>query len=159
MTSRAQALAQKIEAFNREVIACVHDCKDADWTRKCEAEDWPLGVVARHVGDGHYRVGALARLIIQGETLPAWTMEEVIQMGNDHARKHAECTKEDVLSILENNGRALVDYVAALSEDDLDARGTLALLGGEISAQQILEMLVLHSGGDHLQSMRTTLAS
>jgi hypothetical protein len=34
----------------------------------------------------------------------------------------------------------------------------LALLGGDISAQQILEMLVLHSGGDHLKSMRATLA-
>lgn len=158
MTSRGQALAQKIEDFNREVIACVRDCKDADWAKICKAEDWPFGVVARHVGDGHYRVGELARLIIKGEALPEWTMEEIIQMGNDHAREHADCTKEDVLSILENNGRSLTAYVAALTDDDLDARGRLALLGEDISAQQILEMLVLHSGGDHLQSMRATLA-
>ena len=159
MTSRAQDLADKIEAFNRDVINCVRDCTEADWVKTCAAEDWPLGVVARHLGDGHYRVGELARLIIKGEALPEWTMEEIVQMGNDHARQHAACTKEEVLSILEKNGRALTEYVAALSEDDLDARGTLALLGGDISAQQILEMLVLHSGGDHLKSMRATLAA
>ncbi len=158
MTSRAQELARKIEAFNRDMIACVRECKDADWNKNCEAEDWSFGVVARHVGEGHYRVGDLARLIIKGEALPEWTMEEIVQMGNDHARKHADCTKEEVLSILEENGRSLMTYVAALSEDDLDAQGRLALLDGDISAQQILEMLILHSGGEHLKSMRTTLA-
>ncbi|MDJ0722610.1 MAG: maleylpyruvate isomerase N-terminal domain-containing protein [Desulfobacterales bacterium] len=158
MTSRAQQLARKIEAFNRDMLACVRECTDADWVKNCEAEDWTVGVVARHVGEGHYRVGDLARMIINGEALPEWTMEEIVQMGNDHARKHADCSKEEVLSILEENGRALAEYVAALSEDDLDARGNLALLGGDISTQQILEMLILHSGGDHLKSMRTTLA-
>ncbi len=158
MTSRAQALAQQIEDFNREVMACVRDCQDADWVRKCEAEDWSVGVVARHVGDGHYRVVELAKMIIGGDPLPEWSMEDVIQMGNDHARKHASCTKEEVLSILETNCRSLINYVSSLTEDDLDRKGQMNLIGGEVSAQQILEMLILHSGGDHLKSMRATMA-
>ena len=81
-------------------------------------------------------------------------MENVIQMGNDHARAHADCTKEEVLSILEANGRSLGEYIASLTEDDLDRKGKMTLIGGEVSAQQILEMLILHSGGEHLESIR-----
>ena len=158
MNSRAQALSRKIEAFNRDMIDCVRNCSDADWQKICKAEDWTVGVVARHVGDGHYRVVDLTRMIINGDPLPEWTVEDVVQMGNAHARKHADCTREEVLAILEQNCRSLVEYLATLTEDDLDRKGQIALIGGEVSAQQILEMLILHSGGEHLESMRTTIS-
>ena len=158
MNSRAQALIRQIETFNRNVIDCVRNCSDTDWRKICQAEDWPVGVVARHLGDGHYRVVELARMIIQGDPLPEWTMEDIIQMGNDHAREHADCTREEVLAILEQNARALIAFVDTLSEEELDRKGHLTLMASEVSAQQILEMLILHSGGDHLESIRSTVA-
>ena len=157
MNARAQAMARQFQTFNRDVIDCVQNCNDADWHKICAAEAWPVGVVARHPGDGHYRVVELAKMIIQGDPLPDWSMEDVIRMGNDHARDHADCTRPEVLAILETNGRALQEYVATLSEADLDRKGQMALAGGEISAQQIMEMLILHSGGEHLTSMRATI--
>ncbi len=158
MSARIDALTQKINSFNQDMIDFVRQCSDADWRKVCKAEDWPVGVVARHVGDGHYRVVELAKMIIHGDPLPEWSMENVIQMGNDHARAHADCTKEEVLSILEANGRSLSDYIASLTEDDLDRKGKMTLIGGEVSAQQILEMLILHSGGEHLESIRNAIS-
>ncbi len=157
MSARAQALAEKIEAFNRDFIDCVHNCNDADWQKTCQAEDWPVGVVIRHVADGHYGVMALAQMIIKGDPLPELTMETVIQMGNDHARDHADCTREEVLALLEKNGRAVSEFIANLTEDELDRQGQMALLGGVVSAQQIMEMLILQSGGDHLSSVRAAI--
>lgn len=158
MNLRAQALAEKIQTFNRDLIDCVQNCSNADWQKTCQAEDWPVGVVIRHVADGHYGVRALAKMIIKGDPLPEFTMEAVIQMGNDHAREHADCTREEVLTLLEQNGRAVIEFIANLTEDELDCQGQMALLGGKVSAQQILEMLILHSGGDHLSSVRSTIA-
>jgi hypothetical protein len=158
MSPRAQALAEKIQAFNRDFLDCVQNCSDADWQKTCPAEDWPVGVVIRHVAEGHYGVKALAQMIIKGDPLPELTMEAVIQMGNAHAREHADCTREEVRTLLEQNGRALVEFIANLTEDELDCQGQMALLGGDVSAQQILEMLILHSGGDHLSSVRSTLS-
>ena len=158
MHPRAQALAEKIKAFNREMMGCVQSCTDEDWQQRCEAEDWTVGVVARHVGDGHYRVVELAKMIIAGSPLPDWTMDAVVQMANSHAREHADCTREDVLAVLESNADTLYKFIITLSEDELDRQGNMALLGGSISVQQILEILILQSGGDHLKSIRTALA-
>ena len=159
MSPRAQALAEKIQAFNRDFLDCVQNCSDADWQKTCQAEDWPVGVVIRHVADGHYGVMALARMIIKGDPLPELTMDAVIQMGNDHAREHADCTREEVRALLEQNGRALIEFITNLTEDQLDCQGQMALLGGDVSTQQMLEMLILHSGGDHLSSVRSTISS
>ena len=159
MSARIEALTRKIEAFNQDMVAVVRSCSDDDWRKVCAAEDWSVGVVARHVGDGHYRVVELAKMIISGSPLPAWSMEDIIGMGNDHARQHADCTKEEVLSILETNSRSLTTYITSLTEEELDRKGQMALIGGEISAQQIMEMLILHSGGEHLESMRNTISS
>ncbi len=158
MSARIEALTRKIEAFNQDMMAVVRSCSNEDWRKVCQAEDWSVGVVARHVGDGHYRVVELAKMIISGAPLPEWSMEDVVKMGNDHARKHANCTKEEVLSILEANSSALAAYLASLTDDELDRKGPMALIGGEVSAQQILEMLILHSGGEHLESIRTTIS-
>lgn len=158
MNARAQALAEQVQAFNRDMLDLVQNCSDADWQRVCKAEDWPVGVVARHVGDGHYRVVELAKMIIAGTPLPDWSMNAVVQMGNDHAREHADCTREEVLAILESNAATLDDFIAALSEDELDRQGSMALVGGDVSVQRILELLILQSGGDHLKSIRATLA-
>lgn len=158
MNPRAQALSDKIQAFNREMINCVQDCSDDDWQRTCKAEDWPVGVVARHVGHGHYRVVELAKMIIKGDPLPEWTMADVVKMGNDHAREHAACTREEVLAIIEKKGRSLIEYINTLSEEELDRKGQMTLAGGAISAQQIMEMLILHSGGEHLESIRNTIS-
>ncbi len=159
MSARIDALTRKIEAFNHDMVALVRGCSDDDWRKVCQAEDWSVGVVARHVGDGHYRVVELAKMIISGTPLPEWSMEDVVRMGNDHAREHADCSKAEVLSILEDNSRALTAYITALTEDELDRKAQMALIGGEVSAQQILEMLILHSGGEHLESMRATISS
>jgi hypothetical protein len=159
MNPRAQALSEQIEVFNRDMIACVRDCSDSDWRRTCSDEDWPVGVVARHVGDGHYQVVELAKLIIQGAPLPDWSMDDIVRMGNEHARTHADCTQQEVLAILETNGRAVAAYVAGLSGEELDRKARLPLLDQDVSTQQILEMLVLHSGGDHLKSIRQTIGA
>ncbi len=158
MNPRSQALAQKIQAFNRDLLNCVQNCSDSDWQKTCQAEDWPAGVVLRHVADGHYGVMALAQIIIKGDPLPDLTMEAVIQMGNDHAREHAACTREEVIALLEKNGAALIEFIANLTEDELDRQGHMALIGGQVSTQQLLEMLILHSGGEHLSSVRNTLS-
>lgn len=158
MNTRVQALAEQIQAFNRDMLNCVQNCKDSDWQKICEAEDWTVGVVARHVGDGHYRVVELAKMIIAGTPLPDWSMDAVVQMGNDHAREHADCTREEVLAILASNAATLNEFITALSEDELDRQGAMALIGGNVSVQRILELLILQSGGEHLKSIRATLA-
>jgi hypothetical protein len=155
MNQRAKDLAQRLKTFNDEVMAFVKNCSDEDWRKVCTWEEWTVGVTARHVGSGHYRVIGLAQMIINGEQLPEFTEEQVNESGNRHARKHADCTREEVLDVLEKHGRSLVDFVTGLDDAGLDSKGHLDITGGEITTQQFLEDVILQSGGEHLANMKT----
>jgi hypothetical protein len=78
-------------------------------------------------------------------------------MANEHARQHALCTREEVLGVLRRNGAALVDYVAGLSDAELERTGHLALAGGKLSAQQFIEAVILKSGGEHFSNMKAAV--
>ena len=86
-------------------------------------------------------------------------MDQLVAMANAHARQHAACTQDEVLGLLRRNGAALVDYVAGLSDAELDRTGHLALAGGKMSAQQFIEAVILSSGGEHFASMKAAVGS
>jgi hypothetical protein len=159
MSQRAKRLAERLRTFTDDVIAVVEGCSEKEWGQACPAEGWTVGVTARHIGAGHFEAVGLARMMVNGEKLPEITMEQLVGMANEHARRHAGCTREEVLGVLRRNGAALVDYVAGLSEAELDRTGHLALAGGELTAQQFIEAVVLKSGGEHLASMKAALES
>ena len=159
MNRRAKKLAERLRAFVDDVNAFVEGCSEKDWKKVCTAEEWPVGVTARHIGAGHFEAVDLARMIVSGRKLPEITMEQLAGMANEHARRHAECTREEVLDVLRRNGAALVDYVAGLSDAELDCTGHLALAGGELTAQQLIEAVVLSSGGEHLAHMKAAVES
>ena len=110
MSQRAKQLSERLRAFTDEVIAFAAGCSEKNWKKVCAAEQWPVGVTARHIGAGHFEAVNLARMIVNGQKLPEITMDQLVGMANEHARQHAECTREEVLGVLRRNGAALVDY-------------------------------------------------
>lgn len=158
MTSKAQQLAEQLDQFNETLIQFIQSVPETHWRQPCKGEQWSIGVVARHIGVGHYSSMGLAKMIIAGTPLPELSEEQLTQMANDHAAKHADCTREEVLSILATKGREIVDYVAGLSDSDLAAGTDMAVFGGKVTARQLLKTIILKSGGEHLESMRAALA-
>jgi hypothetical protein len=154
MNQRAKDLAQRLKAFNDQVVDFVKDCSEEDWHKVCTWEEWTVGVTARHIGSGHFRIIDLSKMIINGEKLPELTVEQLNESGNRHARKHADCTREEVLDILQKNSTSLSDFVTGLDDTELDSKGNVSLAGGEITTQQLLEYVILQSGGEHLANMK-----
>lgn len=157
MSERAEQLAQRIRAFSDEVIGVVDGCPAAAWTRRCEAEDWAAGVTARHIAAGHLELLGLVRAMVGGEALPRFTREQLVAMANEHARAHADCTREEVAELMRRNGAAMADYVAGLQDADLDRR--YEFVGREMTLQQFLETVILQSGGGHLASVKAAIAA
>ena len=158
MSERAQSLADLVQSFNDAVLAFVDRCPKKAWRKTCTDEDWSVGVVARHIAAGHLRVIQLARTMLQGKPLPDITMEQLIEEGNTHAHKHADCTPEEVQSLLKDNGGAAVAFITGLGDDDLDRNGHLALVGGDITVEQLLRTVIIQAVGEHLSSMQATIA-
>jgi hypothetical protein len=154
MSQRATALAERFLSFNNDMIAFVENCSEENWKKVCSGEQWPVGVVARHVAAGHYRAVGLAKMIVAGKELPELTDEAIDQSNAQHADKHAGCTKEEVLGLLRENGTSLADFVAELDDADLDRTGQLSAVGGTISTQQFVENIIILSATDHFENMK-----
>ena len=154
MNQRTKELVERFTAFNNDFIAFVGNCSDEEWRKVCSGEEWTVGVVAHHVAAGHFGAIDLVRMIVAGEAMPEITMEAIDQMNAQHAKEHANCTQEEVLGLLRKNGTAFASYLEGLSEEDLVRTGYFAAIGGDVSAQQLIEMLILQSAGEHLESMK-----
>lgn len=156
MDHRKNDLIERIDKFNREVMAFVKNCSEEDWKKVCAGEDWTVGVVARHIGAGHYGAIGLVDMIVQGKKLPELNHDQIVSMANQHATEHADCTREEVLQVLAKTGQELQDFIARLDDSDLDRTAHLSMIGKEVSARDFLEMVVLQSGGEHFASMKAT---
>ncbi|MGA2732866.1 MAG: hypothetical protein ABSG35_09765 [Syntrophobacteraceae bacterium] len=154
MSDRSKKLADRLNSFNEEVISFVESCTETD-LRKIGTEEWPVGVTGRHIGANHYSAMSGAKMILKGEKFPEMTMEQVTENANRHAREHAECSKSEVLDILRDHGRKIVEFAGGLEDSELDKTGYLPALGSNITVEQFLETVVLQAASEHFQSMKT----
>ena len=154
MSQRTKQLVERFTAFHNDFTAFVENCTDEDWQKVCGGEQWAVGVVAHHIAAGHLGAIDFVKMIVDGEAIPEITMEAIDQMNAQHAKEHANCTKDEVLALLRENGSAFASYLEGLREADLARTGYLAAIGGDVSAQQLIEMVILQSGGEHLDNMR-----
>ncbi len=153
MGTCAEVMIEKFNAFNDEVIAAIENCSDETWRQLLEYEEWPVGVTFRHIVAGHYRITAMADMIIKGETLPNLTTDNIVAMGNQHAQKHAACTREEVLALLQTNSTVFVEFVQGLSDEKLGRKAYFTATEGEVSAEELIEFVIFQSAREHLGNL------
>lgn len=159
MSTRADALADQFEATNADVLAFVSACDDATWSSPCEGEGWTIGAVAAHIADGYTATTAWMREIVAGRPV-SMTMEN-LHAGNA-ARSIANARRERnaVLARLRTGGDAVAAYVRSLGDEDLAHSAPFGPSGGRaISAEKLIERVLLVHPRTHLESMRASLAA
>ena len=154
MSKRAVDLAERFKAFNNDLIGFVENCSDGIWRKVCPGEQWSVGVVARHIAASHYGALGLAKMMVAGEKLPELTEGVIDQMNSKHAEKHRLCTRDEVLKILRENGTSAAEYVAGLSDTDLDRSGHIAAAGGDMTTEHLILSIILRNGGEHFASVK-----
>jgi uncharacterized damage-inducible protein DinB len=158
MSQRAKDLSKRIRSFRDEVIAFVEKLSDEQWNAVSQWEQWTVGVAARHLGAGHLGFHKLLGMAVQGEALPQYTMDQINSLSNDDAKKHADCSKAEALEALRKNGDDFAEFIAGLTDEDLDRKGSMPAFGGEASVEQMLDLVVFQSGRQHLDSMQAAVA-
>jgi uncharacterized damage-inducible protein DinB len=157
MGERGEALANRFEEVNREIISAVEKCSDAQWRTKCAGENWSVGIVAHHLAQGHAQIGRMIQAIGAGQPLPPVTTEMLDQMNAQHAEQHANCTKEETLDLLRKNGTSAAATVRGLSDEQLQRSGTLR--AGPMSAEQVVENILIGHVNGHLASIRAAIGA
>jgi len=154
MSRRAIDLADRFKAFNNELIAFVTKCQDEDWRKVCPGEQWPVGVVARHIAASHFGALGLAKMMVAGEKLPELTEGVIDRLNSKHAEKHRNCTRDEVLKTLRENGASVADYVAGLSDTDLARSGHIAAAGGDLTTELLIVNILLGAAGEHFAHVK-----
>ena len=157
MTQQAKELSERFRAFNDKINGFVEKCSNADWKIVCEKEGWTVGVVARHVAEGHYGVIGLVKMMIADKPLPEINMTTVDQMNAAHAEEHADCTKEEVQAMLDKNGSSIVNYLASLSDEELSREVYFSLAGQNMTPIKIVDDIMITGCSEHLASMEAVM--
>ncbi len=158
MSQRAKELSKRIETFRDEAIAFVEALSDEECNAECSMEEWTARVTARHIGAGHFGIFGMAKMILEGKELPQLTFEQINEMSDKDSREHSDAPREDALQALKTNGGELAVFVAGLSDDELDRKGSMPAFGGEASVNQIIEFVIFQSAQEHLDSIKKAVS-
>ena len=157
MSERARALANRFEQVNHELAATVERCSEGQWRATTAGEGWTVGVVAHHVAGGHSAIAGLVERLATGQPLPNLTMEMIHQGNAAHAQEHANCTKAETVALLRQNGAAAATVVRGLQDDQLDRTASVIAGAPPMSAQQVIEGILIGHVQEHSASIRSAL--
>ncbi|MGH7333905.1 MAG: DinB family protein [Candidatus Rokuibacteriota bacterium] len=159
MGARADQLAGKFEQSCREINMLVERLSDAEWKKVTAGEQWPVGVAAHHVAEGHAGIASIIQAIAKGQPMPTFTMDMLHEMNAKHAKEHANTTKVATLELLQTNGAKAAAAVRALSDVDLDRSGTVLAGMPAMSVAQVIEGILINHVNEHMGSIRTALGA
>jgi hypothetical protein len=159
MAQRAHELADQFMKANGDLMATVERCTDAQWRTVTAGEKWSVGVVAHHVAQGYRQIAGAAQMLANGQALPHLTFEIIHQGNAEHAKQHANTTKEATLKLLRDDAAHAASLVRGLSDEQLDRSGTVLADLPPMSAQQFIERILIGHVHEHLGSIKTAIRS
>jgi hypothetical protein len=160
VSERAADLAAKLDSANQAVIAALESCTQEQLGKTTEGEGWTPAVAGHHVATSHEGICGLAMMIANGQPLPAITME-MIDAGNaQHAKDFANVSREETIEALRTKGKAAVEAVRGLTDEQLARTAPMAFAGGEVwTAEQVIERVLIGHPIGHGESIRAVAAS
>ena len=158
MPTRAESLAGQFEQAVAEFAQTIEQIPDDKWTAQGGPEGWTVASVAQHVSGQFPLEMQYITAAAEGKQMPAYSWDDINGMNESRAEKNSAASKAEVLRELRDGAASTFAYVRALSDEQLDRTGALALAGGaSVTAQQLIEggVLIDHVRG-HMKSLQAS---
>jgi hypothetical protein len=84
-------------------------------------------------------------------------MDMLHEMNAKHAKEQANCTKAETLALHEKGAAAAAATLRALSDAELDRKGTVLTGVPAMTTQQAIEGILINHVTDHMGSIRKTV--
>lgn len=154
MGSKGNALADQFQTANSEFMNLIEGLNDDQWERPCPGEQWPVGITAHHVAEDHGVLAGLINTIATGGKMPPIDAAALDAINADHAQRAVGAMRADTVALARSEGEKAAGLLRSLSDDQLAKTGALPAVGGEISAAQLAENILIGHIGMHLPSIR-----
>jgi hypothetical protein len=116
---------------------------DKEWKAITPEEGWPAGVTAHHAAESMLPVMSMVQMLAEQGQLPPITPDQLNGMNADHAKRAANCTKEETLELARTGGEKTASYLRGLSDEQLAKSAKLPMIDQTVTAQQLTEMIVI----------------
>jgi len=158
MSTRAQALAERIEQGANNLAALAEGLSDAEWKTVIPKDGRTVGILIHHVANMYPVEIDLARTLASQKPVAGVTWDIVAQINAKHAHEHAAVSKQEALSLLRQNSKAAADAVRTLTDEELDNAAPLSLSSdAPMTAQFMIEDHALRHSFHHLAKIRAVL--
>lgn len=155
MNRRADALAWRVEQGHQELVNLIEQLSDEDWKKEIPGDGRTVGVVIHHVASVLPIETSLFKKIAAGDAIEGVTIQGVAEMNAQHARDHAQCTKEETLALLKQNSALVGEAIRSLSDVELDQAAPVSLhWHAPLTAQYFIEDHPLSHSRHHLSMIQ-----
>jgi glutaredoxin-related protein len=159
MSRRAEVLADRCEMTIQAVIELIAGAPPDALNRSCEAEGWTAAVGA-HIAMSQDFLIERVRRIVEDEQFPPFDATAFHEGNARAAEENAGLSSGQVIALLHNHGARATEYVRRLSDDDLDRRRPIPVMGDDpITAELFIERVLIGHAAAHLQSLRLCLSN
>jgi hypothetical protein len=158
MSSRANALATRLEQGADALAKFAAGLTDAEWQMRMPKDGRKFGVIIHHVASVYPVEIQLAQTLAAGKPIVGIVPATVDEMNAGHAKEHDGTTKEEALDLLRRNSAAAAAAIRALSDAQLDSAAPASLYGdAPLTCQFLLEDHAVRHSYHHLAKLRAVL--
>ena len=156
--TRANSLAERLLSGAKTLAALAEGLTESEWNQPVVGDGRTIGVVVHHVANVYPLEIELAQVLASGKPIVDATKEVVDQMNAEHARKFANVSKQETISLLLRNSRAAADSVRAFTETELDQSATVSLnANAPLTTQFFIEDHALRHSFHHFDKIKKTI--
>jgi hypothetical protein len=159
-SSRANALADRLEQGARALADFASELTDAEWQTRIPHDGRKVGVVVHHVASMYPLEIQLAQLVAAGKPITGVTWDGVATINADHARDQNGVDKEAALELLRRNSADAAAFIRALTDDQLNQAAPISLNSdAPLTCQFWLEDHPVRHSYHHLARIRAALSN
>jgi len=158
MSTRAEALAARIELGARFLADYAERLTELEWNTALRPDGRTVGVIVHHVASMYPIEVQLAQQVASGAPVEDVTWRVVADMNAVHAREHAQCSRHETIHLLEYNSRRAAEAVRVFTDSQLDTAAAVSLnANAPLTAQFVLEDHAIRHSWHHLTKIRAAL--
>jgi hypothetical protein len=159
MGIRGDQLADQLDEANREFLSVIEAIPEDRWGAVCEPDGRQCNVVANHVAGANRAVADWVRTVAEGN--PVSVTMEMVHAGNaTRAKDDANVTREEVIALLQDNGRYASSMLRNMSDEQLSQTAPVTLFGGnDTSAGDLATQVLIGHVITHMNDLRSAVAT
>jgi hypothetical protein len=160
MSTRANALADRLLLGARKLKDYAEGLSDAAWVTMCPNEQRPVGVMVHHVASMFPVELDLIQVLASGKAIEGVTWDMVDGINAEHAGSQINCSKAETLALFDENSQAIAEVIRALSDEQLNLASPISLnADAPLTTQYFIEDHAVSHSFVHLASIQTALNS